>query len=112
MPTSGKSHHVGVVTSVAGRCHSGFVPARKCSGGTYLLADLFISASVDVPPLHERAHFWFDFKWFFRVLQKSMSSPINRQVFWYCLLTYPTMIRKFYKSHSVDNRYDIETADL
>ena len=35
------------------RCHSGFVPARKCSGGTYLLADLFprnISASVDVPP--------------------------------------------------------------
>ena len=50
--------------------------------------------SVNVPPLHERAHFWFDFKWFFRGLQRSMSSPINRQVFCYCPFTYPTRIRK------------------
>ena len=35
------------------RCHSGFVPVQKCSGGTYLLADTFpwnVSASINVPP--------------------------------------------------------------
>ena len=35
------------------RCHSGFVPTRKCSGGTYSLADTFprnIFAGVGVSP--------------------------------------------------------------
>ena len=49
--------------------------------GAVVIADLFrrenVPGSVNVPPLHERAHFWFDFKWFFRGLQRSMSSPIN-----------------------------------
>ena len=35
------------------RCHSGFVPLHRCSGGTYLLVVMFHRnkfASVDVPP--------------------------------------------------------------
>ena len=39
--------------SAVGRCHSGLVPPRHCSGGTNLLAYLFprnMSASGSVPP--------------------------------------------------------------
>jgi hypothetical protein len=70
-------HLEACIHNIKCRCHSGFVPARKCSGGTYPLANLFprnVSASGHVPPgtfshlrkcsgprkCSELAHFWFD----------------------------------------------------